>query len=116
LVDEYNARVAPLPIGRPLAASEAQQEHVRALYCLPPRASLREIAKETGLGLRTIRTIIGKIEGTERTTVKRKKLRRLQLNRAKMATWRGASGPATRSRRRSRRSWRTARNCASAPG
>jgi hypothetical protein len=34
------------------------------------------------------RTIIGKIDGTDRTSVKRGKMRKLELNRAKQASWR----------------------------
>jgi hypothetical protein len=35
-----------------------------------------------------VRTIIGKVDGTDRTSVKRDKLRRRELNRARQATWR----------------------------
>jgi transposase/uncharacterized coiled-coil protein SlyX len=88
LADKYNALVQPRDPGRPIAASEEQQIQVRGLHLLEPRCSLREIAKETGLGIRTIRTIIGKIDGTDRTSVKRAKLRRMELNKAKQASWR----------------------------
>src|SRR5258707_14445406 len=51
MVPKYNAVVAPRGIGRPLAASEAQQREVRALHKVGK--SLRVIAGMTGLGLRT---------------------------------------------------------------
>jgi transposase len=73
-------------IGRPLAASEAQQTEVRALH--QGGKSMRKIAKATGLGLRTVCTIIGKDAGTDRTSVKRELRRHRELNRAKQATWR----------------------------
>jgi DNA-binding NarL/FixJ family response regulator len=71
-VDLFNAKVAPL--ARPLAASEVQQSKVLALH--QDGKSLRWIAEATGLGLRTVRTITGKADGTDRTTAKREKLRR----------------------------------------
>jgi DNA-binding CsgD family transcriptional regulator len=48
------------PVGRPLAASEAQQATVRRLR--KAGKSLRWIAEETSLGLNTVRTIVGKVE------------------------------------------------------
>ena len=54
------------PVGRPLAASEAQCETVRKLR--KAGKSLRWIAEETTLGLNTVRTIVGKANGTDRTT------------------------------------------------
>ncbi len=53
-------------VGRPFAASEAQCEQVRKLR--KARKSLRVIAEETGLGLNTVRTIVGKINGSDRAT------------------------------------------------
>jgi hypothetical protein len=49
------------PVGRPLAASEAQQATVRKLR--KAGKSLRWIAEETALGLNTVRTILVKANG-----------------------------------------------------
>jgi hypothetical protein len=69
-VPEYNAIVAPRRrnVGRPLLASESQQEDVRKRR--KAGEPLRSIAEETGLGLRTVVTIVGKDENTDRTTMK----------------------------------------------
>jgi hypothetical protein len=69
IVGEYNAIVAPKDIGRPLAASKAQREQVLKLRNegLP----LRLIVDETSLGLQTVRTIIGRKERSDRTSMKR---------------------------------------------
>jgi DNA-binding NarL/FixJ family response regulator len=53
--------VAPKGIGRPLAASEAQQRQV--LVMRKEGKSLRTIAAKTSLSPRTVRTIVGKVEG-----------------------------------------------------
>jgi hypothetical protein len=80
LVEKHNALVAqwnkyvPIlnrqgqPIGRPLAASEAQVETVLNLRKLGH--SLRSILEETSLGFSTVRTIIGRANGSDRTTRK----------------------------------------------
>jgi hypothetical protein len=71
LVQKWN-RFVPLingkqkNIGRPLEASEAQIAQVLKLR--KSGTSLRGIAEETNLGLSTVRTIIGKTNGTDRTT------------------------------------------------
>jgi uncharacterized coiled-coil protein SlyX len=93
-IDDYNAIVRdwnkylPVingrtqPVGRPLAASEAQ---VAAVLKLRKRGiSLRGIVDETSLGLNTVRTIIGKANGTDRGT---KRHRQRIDNRAQMTTW-----------------------------
>jgi hypothetical protein len=85
-VPEYNATVAPRSIGRPLAASEQQIAEVLRLR--KEGQSLRAIAMGTSLTMRTVRTIVGRQEGTDRTTQKTNRLRRLELNRARMAAWR----------------------------
>jgi uncharacterized coiled-coil protein SlyX len=56
------------PVGRPLAASEAQVAQVRKLR--KAGKSLRWIAEETSLTLSTVRTIVGKTDGSDRTTRK----------------------------------------------
>jgi transposase len=50
--------------------------------------SLREIAAETKLGLQTVRTLIGKITGTDRTS---RKLSRIAHDRARERQWRAKS-------------------------
>jgi hypothetical protein len=78
LVAQWN-RYVPLlnlqPVGRPLLASEAQCAQVRRLR--KAGHSLRGIADETNLGLNTVRTIVGKANGTDRTT----KQRRIEIDR-----------------------------------
>jgi len=72
LVGRWNTLVkhySPQDIGRPLAASEAQCETVLKLR--KRELSLRIIAEETSLGLRTVRTIIERDEQRDRTTIKR---------------------------------------------
>lgn len=69
LVERWNAKVrGGRPVGRPLAASEAQCATVIKLY--GAGASLSEIAEETSLGVNTIRTVVGKASGNDRTTQK----------------------------------------------
>lgn len=69
IVGEYNAIVAPKDVGRPLAASEAQCAQVLKLR--NDGIPLRLIVDETSLGLQTVRTIIGRKDRTDRTSVKR---------------------------------------------
>jgi hypothetical protein len=89
IVPEYNARVAPAyrNVGRPLAASAAQEDRVRDLH--KQGKSLRWIAEETNLGLHTVRTIVGRINGTDRTTLKH--LKRIDPERAKQRAWEARS-------------------------
>ena len=78
LVDDYNKLLRdwrkwarayfPNPIGRPLQASEAQCADV--LQRRKRGESLQAIADETNLGMRTVRTIIERDRGTDRTTGK----------------------------------------------
>lgn len=70
-VPQYNAVVAPKlrNFGRPLCASPAQRDNV--LERRKEGQSLRLIAGETGLSLRTVRTIIEKANGTDRSTTAR---------------------------------------------
>jgi hypothetical protein len=79
-VGEYNAVVVPRQrnVGRPLAASDAQQDQVLKLR--KAGQSLRNIADETGLGLRTVCTIVDKGVGADRTSVKH--LQRIDPDRA----------------------------------
>ena len=71
LVGRYNRYIVVVqPIGRPLAASEAQEQDV--LKRRKAGGSLRGIAEEMSLSLRTVRTIVGRADRTDRTTTKRK--------------------------------------------
>jgi hypothetical protein len=82
-VPEYNAAILRRNVGRPLAASDAQAAHVRKLH--KAGKSLRAIAEETNLGVNTVRTIIGKENGTDRTTIKH--LQRIDPDRAREKMW-----------------------------
>jgi hypothetical protein len=78
LVRRYNANVAdPVPVGRPIAASEAQQAQVLAHH--KGGKSLRWIAEAMTLSRRTVTTIVEKDEGTDRTTAKRRTRLGLEL-------------------------------------
>jgi hypothetical protein len=112
LMDDYNNLVRrwnkylPLingrtqPVGRPLAADEDEQSLVLAHR--KAGMSLREIAEETELGLNTVRTIIGKANGSDRATRRRwqkahpgevwsertyKPLGRIELDRQQALSW-----------------------------
>jgi Helix-turn-helix domain of resolvase len=82
-VPEYNAAILRRNVGRPLAASDAQAAHVRKLH--KAGKSLRWIAEETNLGVNTVRTIVGKADGTDRTTIKH--LQRIDPDRARPKQW-----------------------------
>lgn len=82
-VPEYNAVIRPRNVGRPLDASEAQQREVLKLH--KSGMSLRSIAEETNLGFRTVRTIVDRDDGRDRTTVKH--LQRIDPDRAAAASW-----------------------------
>ena len=83
---EYNAAIAPRGIGRPLQASEAQAESVRKLR--KSGVSLRAIADETGLGLRTVRTIVETGDGTGRSSTRANQLRKREFDRLRAAEYR----------------------------
>jgi lambda repressor-like predicted transcriptional regulator len=69
LVRRFNANIASVqPVGRPIAASEAQQDRVLKLH--KAGKSPRWIADEMGLSRRTVTTVIEKSDGTDRTTSK----------------------------------------------
>ena len=69
LIPKYNAIVASREIGRPLNASETQCAQVVKLR--KAGSSLRDIADDTSLSLRTVRTILGRADRTDRTSIKR---------------------------------------------
>ena len=80
----FNANVLARNVGRPLAASDAQQDEVRKRH--KAGASLRSIAKATALSLRTVRTIVDSVEG--KTSKRDRQLRRLEFNRQRAAAFR----------------------------
>ena len=122
IIDDYNALVRdwnkhlPLingryrPIGRPLAASAAQISQVLKLHKCG--SSLRGIADETSLGLPTLRTIIGKRYGTDRTSQRHRE--RID-NRIRRRRGSGSAGLATPCRSGSSASSRKARPSSKRP-
>jgi Helix-turn-helix domain of resolvase len=70
------------PVGRPLAASEAQVAQVLKLR--KAGKSLRWIADETSLSFATVRTITGKANGSDRTS--KREQQRIDLRREQL-TW-----------------------------
>ena len=85
-VGDYNRTVAPRGIGRPLNASDAQVKNVRRLR--KAGNSLRAIVAETGLGLRTVRTIVEKDAGTGRISKRTNLLRKREIDRLRAADYR----------------------------
>jgi hypothetical protein len=69
LVRFVRARVLPMPMGRPLAASGEQRQRILAHH--KAGRSLRWIAEEMNLGLQTVRTVIDKKDRVDRTTLDR---------------------------------------------
>jgi hypothetical protein len=83
----YNATVTPKRgIGRPLGATDAQIAKVRTLAA--SKTSVRGIASATGLGVRTVRTILDKIHKRDRTTRHEHALKRQVLDKLRHAEWR----------------------------
>jgi hypothetical protein len=74
------------PIGRPIAASEAQKAEIVKHH--KRGRSSRWIAEEMSLSRRTVTTIIGKLDGSDRTTNLHRK--RLGLE-PKIKDWRPAA-------------------------
>jgi hypothetical protein len=98
LVDKYNelvklwnrnvAAFAGLQdVGRPLGASDAQVAAVTKLH--KQGKSLRAIVDETSLSFRTVRTIVERKQGTDRTTrARRQKIERIEIDKFQRAHWR----------------------------
>ena len=87
LVRDFNQyAVPPKPVGRPLAASEAQQAQVIKHH--KAGKSARWIAGEMTLSRRTVTTVIDKLDGSDRNTQKRR--RQLGLE-PKRKDWRPAA-------------------------
>ena len=70
-------------VGRPLAASEAQVAAVLKLH--KAGKSLRWIVDETNLSLRTVRTIVDRKRGVDRTTKARRE--RIEIDKHQRAHW-----------------------------
>ena len=85
-IGDYNRTVAPRGLGRPLEASDAQVKEVRKLR--KAENSLRAIAAQTGLGLRTVRTIIDKDAGIGRIGKRTNLLRKREIDRLRAAEYR----------------------------
>jgi hypothetical protein len=85
-VPDYNRVILKRDRGRPLHASEAQVERVRALR--KGGASLNGIVATTNLTKSTVRTIVSKAEGTDAATKRRKGLVRRESNRLRAAAFR----------------------------
>ena len=87
LIRRFNANIASVQsVGRPLAASEAQQFQILKLH--NTGKSSRWIAEELTLSRRAVTTVIDKDEGTDRTTTQR----RLRLGlEPKRKDWRQAA-------------------------
>jgi hypothetical protein len=88
LVRQWNKAVPILnaglqDVGRPLAASEAQVATVLRLH--KQGKSLRWIVDETSLGLRTVRTIVDRKHGTDRTTKARRQ--KIEIDKFQRAHW-----------------------------
>jgi hypothetical protein len=83
-VGKYNARIGyGRNRGRPLEASETQAAEVRKRH--KAGESLRSIAETMSLGVRTVRTIVAKQAGVDRTTLKH--LERIDPERAQQRMW-----------------------------
>ena len=74
------------PIGRPLAASEKQRVDVRNRR--KAGEGLRSIAHATNLSVRSVRTVVEKDAGTDRTSKRAKELRRNEFTRQRAAAFR----------------------------
>ena len=79
-------RHSPLPRGRPINASPAQIEEVERLR--KGGLSLRSIEAATGVRVNTVRTIVGKGEGTDRTSKREAAKRKRLLDKMRAADWR----------------------------
>jgi hypothetical protein len=87
LVGRFNRNIAKVnPVGRPIAASETQQAEIVKHH--KRGKSSRWIAEEMSLSRRTVTTIIGKLDGSDRTSNRR----RMQLGlEPKRKDWRPAA-------------------------
>jgi hypothetical protein len=85
--NKYLYRAKIKPPGRPLAASDEQQDKVKALR--KKKLPLRQIARETGLSLQTVRTVLDKGTRRDRTKTEHANLRRKhQFDKTRAAAYR----------------------------
>ena len=73
----------PVEPGRPIEASDEQQDSVRRLR--KKRRSLRGIASDTGLSLKTVRSIVGHMSGTSDKAKRARLKRERELGRLRQA-------------------------------
>jgi len=85
-VTKFNRAVGDRDIGRPLGADEKQIAEINRRKAAGE--SLRKIAAATGVRIRTVRTVLEKAAGVDRTTRKRAELRRLEFDRLRAADFR----------------------------
>jgi hypothetical protein len=85
-IPEYNAEIRPRERGRPLAASATQQTEV--IKRRKAGQTLRVIATATGLGLRTVCTIVDKPNRRDRSGKRTNLLRRQAFDRHRAADYR----------------------------
>jgi hypothetical protein len=83
-VTAFNDTIVRRNVGRPIAASEAQQAQI--IHHHKAGKSERWIAEEMTLSRRTVTTVVNKKRGTDRTTVKH--LQRIDPGRLKEERWR----------------------------
>src|SRR5262249_39586586 len=89
-VADFNATmVRRRNVGRPLAATDAQQQSVIRLRTAGK--SLRAIAEQTRLGLTTVRTILDQRERRDRSSMKH--LERIRQDTVEERTWQSHKRP-----------------------
>jgi hypothetical protein len=91
-VGEYNSLVRVMfaestlrDRGRPIAATAEQRAIVFESHA--EGRSLRECADDAKVGLQTVRTLLGKIDGTDRTSRRLTKYRKKEMDRLRLASW-----------------------------
>lgn len=88
-VPQFNSTVLARDIGRPLSASDAQQAEVAKRR--KRGQSIRAIASEMTLSIRTVRTIIEKATGADRASKRINELRKVEFNRQRVKLFRARS-------------------------
>lgn len=71
--------------GREIAATKEQRSIVFAAH--DEGRSQREIAEEAGVGRQTVRTLLGKIDGSDRTSKRLSKYPKIEIDRKRMNAW-----------------------------
>ena len=83
LVQEWNRAFTPTAPGRPVEASDEQQDSVRRLR--KKGRSLRGIASDTGLSFKTVRSIVGHMSGASDRAKRDQLKRERELGRLRQA-------------------------------